>query len=242
MSLTPERVRLALDQAGLSDYLTQDSIDSLLRFIPSMLQVNENLNLTKWTQDEDLLTYHLLDSAASLPLLKPLIKPSHLWMDLGTGCGFPGVVLAAAFPGLGVTLMDSVAKKTKALGDCLQKTGWNVKVLTGRAEDLGRDLRYRETWNGVTARAVADFRVVLEYGIPLLKTGGYLVNWFTEEQLKIVDKSQKALELLRCQVVKKLEYFLPGLTQKRWLVLVEKLGETSKNYPRLPGKASKDPL
>lgn len=209
-----------------------------------MLQINESLNLTKWTEDEDVLTHHLLDSAYALPFLKPLVTPGQRWLDLGTGCGFPGAVLITAFPEVEITLLDSVAKKTKALEECLQAAGWSprAKTLAGRAEELGRASQPRERWDGVVARAVADFRVVLEYGIPLLKTGGYLVNWMTKDQLRIVDKSQKALQLLLGKIIKTTEYQLPGLEQPRHLVLVEKLGKTPEGYPRAPGKASKNPL
>ncbi len=209
-----------------------------------MLQINEGLNLTKWTKDEEVLTHHLLDSAWVLPLLKPLAAPGQRWVDLGTGCGFPGAVLIAAFPQVEVTLLDSIAKKTKALEECLQAAGWSgrAQVLTGRAEEVGRSSSTRESWDGVVARAVADFRVVLELGIPLLRTGGYLVNWMTEDQLKSVDKSQRALELLAGKIVKSEEYRLPGLHQRRYFVIVEKLGKTPQAYPRAAGKPSKNPL
>ena len=209
-----------------------------------MLRINEHLNLTKWTGDEDVLTHHLLDSAKVLPLLKPLVNPGQRWLDLGTGCGFPGAVLIAAFPQVEVTLLDSIAKKTKALEECLETAGWSprAKTLAGRAEELGRNLSSREIWDGVVARAVADLPVVLEYGIPLLKTGGYLVNWMTNDQLRIVDKSQKVLQLLHSKIIKTMEYQLPGLAQSRHLVLVEKLGKTPEGYPRAVGKPSKSPL
>lgn len=207
-----------------------------------MLQINEELNLTKWTGDEEVLKHHFLDSAFSLPLLKPLVKTSQRWMDLGTGGGFPGAILAAALPEIETIFLDSVAKKTKAIGECLAETGWKAQTLTGRAEEVGRDPRYRESLDGVVARAVADFPVVLEYAMPLLKTGGYLVNWMTEEQIKTVDKSQHALDSLSGQIVQRLSYSLPGLDQKRWFVLVEKLGKTSPEYPRPIGRPSKKPL
>lgn len=223
-------------------FFPQGSLGPLLRFTQRMLQINEELNLTKWTGDEEVLRYHLLDSAFSLPLLRPLVKPSQRWLDLGTGGGFPGAVLAAAFPEIEMIFMDSVAKKTKAIGECLAVTGWKARTLTGRAEEVGRDPQYRESLDGVVARAVADFPVVLEYALPLLKTGGYLVDWVTEDQLQIVDKSQRALDLLGGQIVQKQGYSLPGLEQNRWLLFVEKLGKTSENYPRPTGRPSKKPL
>jgi 16S rRNA (guanine527-N7)-methyltransferase len=207
-----------------------------------MLAINETLNLTKWVKDEQVLVHHLLDSAQCLVDLFPRLNPPQRWLDLGTGCGFPGVLLAAAFPGVEVTLLDSVAKKTKALETCLQGLGWKVGTLTGRAEEVGRDPRTRESWDGVLSRAVADLPVVLEYALPLLKPGGYLVNWMTEEQIQVVDSSQKALQELSGKIVKKKGYSLPGLTQTRALLFVEKVGKTSDRYPRPVGRPAKDPL
>jgi 16S rRNA (guanine527-N7)-methyltransferase len=207
-----------------------------------MLDLNQSLNLTRWIQPESFLTHHLLDSAFALPVLKPLVQGPQKWMDLGSGCGFPGAVLIAAFPEVEVTLMDSVAKKTQALAQCLDEAGWFSKTLTGRAEEWGRDPRTRGLWDGLTARAVADFPVVLEYGIPLLKTGGYLVDWMTGDQWSKVDKAQKALDLLESRIIQKVEYSLPGLDQSRFIVIVEKMGITSDTYPRPVGRPSKKPL
>ncbi len=244
MSLTPEKLQEAFEKAGLLAYFPSDSLPALARFTNRMLEINESLNLTKWTKDEEVLTHHLLDSAYVLPLLKPLASPGQKWVDLGTGCGFPGAVLIAARPQVETTLLDSVAKKIKALEECLQNAGWpgRAKTLTGRAEEVGRNSLTRESWDGVMARAVADFRVILELGVPLLRTGGHLVDWITEDQLEIVDKSQRALKLLAGKIIKCEEYHLPGLHQRRYFVMVEKLGKTSSVYPRAVGKPSKNPL
>jgi len=242
LSLTPDLFRQNLQTAGLEGYFSDESLSALAHFSIHMLQVNEIVNLTKWIEDEAFLTHHLLDSAFALPLLSPLISGPQQWIDLGTGCGFPGAVLAAAFPQVEVSFFDSVAKKIYALEECIEKAGWKAQTLVGRAEEVGHRPQYREQWNGVTARAVADFRVVLEYAVPLLKVGGYLVNWMTEEQWASVDKAYPALEILQSKIIKNAEYSLPGLTQKRILVLVEKLGKTPDTYPRRIGLPSKKPL
>jgi 16S rRNA (guanine527-N7)-methyltransferase len=242
LSLTPQKLQDAFGKAGLADYFPPDTLSPLVQFTQRMLQINENLNLTKWTSDEDVLAYHLLDSGYALPHLKPLMAAGQRWVDLGTGCGFPGAVLIAAFPQIEVTLLDSVAKKTKALDECLKASSWKARTLTARVEEVGRDPKARESWNGVVARAVADFPVVLEYALPLLKTGGYLVNWITEGQMKTVDKSEKALKILEGKIVKRAEYSLPGLDQPRYFVIVEKMGKTPATYPRPVGQPSKNPL
>jgi 16S rRNA (guanine527-N7)-methyltransferase len=244
LSLSPEKIRETFEEAGLQAFFPPDSLSHLIQFTHRMLEINKDLNLTMWKTDDEVLIYHLLDSAKVLPLLKPLAFTHQRWLDLGSGCGFPGAVLIAAFPQVEVTLLDSVAKKTKALMECLSAAGWSTKgkTLTGRAEELGQNPKTRETWDGVVSRAVADFRVVLEYGIPLLRTGGYLVNWLTEGQLKIVDKSEGALHVLQAQIIQKIEYSLPTLDQPRYFVMVEKLGKTPEGYPRRVGVPSKNPL
>jgi len=240
--LTTVRVQEALNSKNLAAFFTPEALTALTLFTQKMLQINETLNLTRWVEDEQVLNFHLLDSAVSLPVLKSLIRGPSRWMDLGTGCGFPGAGLIAAFPQMEVTLLDSVAKKTKALNECLQTAGLQAQVHTGRAEEVGQDPQFREQFDGVVVRAVADFRVVLEYAIPLLKTGGTLVNWITEEQLSLVAQAQKALDLLKCKVIQTVDYSLPGMTQKRYLVVVQKSEKTSSTYPRATGIPSKHPL
>jgi 16S rRNA (guanine527-N7)-methyltransferase len=246
LSLNLERFRETLQEANLNEYFPANSLLSLVTFTQKMLEINKTLNLTRWTKDEDVLTYHFLDSAYGLPLLDDLkqktISDKPRWLDLGTGCGFPGAVLAAAFPSWEITFLDSVRKKIKALEECVSATNWDSKFLSLRAEELGKDIKTRESWNGITARAIADFRVVLEYAIPLLTIGGYLVNWMTEEQLSVLERSEKALHELNAKVIKKSCYSLPHSQKARWIVVVEKMGITSKLYPRAIGKASKLPL
>ena len=242
MSLSLGQFQVTLEKNGLLGSFPPDSLPSLLQFSQKMLHWNESLNLTRWIQDEDFLRYHLLDSAYGVPLAKELLPRSARWLDLGTGCGFPGATLAAADPHREVTFLDSVAKKTKALDDCLQGTGWKVKILNRRAEDLGRDPQTRESWDAVSARAVADLPVVLEYALPLLRIGGYLVNWMTEDQMSWVERSQGALEALQGRILKRSNYSLPGLSQTRTLLVVEKLGKTPGDFPRPVGVPSKRPL
>jgi 16S rRNA (guanine527-N7)-methyltransferase len=243
LSLIASKIRQLFESYALADFFPASQDEPLARFIQKMLELNEVLNLTKWTKPEEVAHYHLLDSAFGMPLLKSLGPSSgDHWMDLGTGGGFPGALVLAAFPELKLTLVDSVAKKGRALEQCLAAAAWPGEVLAERAENLGRDPKTRESWNGVVARAVADFPVLLEYAIPLLKPHGHLLNWMTQEQIEKVDKAKNALRELNAQVTQKKEYRLPGLSQSRWIVLVEKLGKTDQRYPRPVGQPSKKPL
>lgn len=242
--ISAESIRESLENAGLSSYLADSGVSALFRFTRRMLEINEDLNLTHFKEDAEVLSFHVIDSAHSLPLLGKLCKGAGLgsWMDLGSGCGFPGAVIAAAYPQADMTLMDATHKKVMALKTCVEASGLSVKTLTGRAEDLGRAPEYRETFDGVVSRAVADLPVLLEYAIPLLKPGGYLVSWMTESQVQFVDKSRNALDELKAKIVERWPYSLSAGLQERYLVVVEKMGKTPSHYPRSAGTPSKKPL
>lgn len=242
MSITSDLIRQTFEKAGLLIYFPEKGISSLLQFILRMLQINKSLNLTKWTTDEEVLQQHLLDSAMVIPHLKPYIKPGQQWLDLGSGCGFPGVVFHAAFPEIGMTFLDSMAKKTKALQECLEAGGFKASLLTDRAEKVGQAPTCRESYDGVVARAVAEFPVVLELAIPLLKKGGYFVDWITQKQLQALDQSREAQQKLQCKIIQTIGYQLPSLEQERYWTLVEKWGKTPPLYPRGIGRPSKSPL
>jgi 16S rRNA (guanine527-N7)-methyltransferase len=244
LSLTPSQIQEAFEAKNLGPFFSPKAYDSLAKFTQKMLQINETLNLTRWVEDEQVLQFHLLDSALSIPTIKPLLGSSlpSRWVDLGTGCGFPGSVLMAALPEAQVTLLDSVGKKITAVEECLQFSRLIGPTLVGRVEDMGFDKGYREQYDGVVVRAVAEFRVVLEYAIPLLKVGGYLVDWMTEEQVSCLNEAEKALQLLNAKVIQTVDYLLPGSDQKRYYVVVQKTAPTSPDYPRAVGTPSKRPL
>ncbi len=245
MNLTPEDIQESIKETGGLSLFPSTSFLPLIRFIEKMLDINRSLNLTKWVKNTDVLKYHVKDSAICLLSLSNLLKNQdspQAWLDLGTGCGFPGILLLAAYPHWNITFLDSIGKKVKAVQECLDVSEWKAKTLIGRAEEIGQNLNYRESFDGVVTRAVAEFGIVLEYAIPLLKVGGYLVDWRTQEQLKVVEKSKNALDQLHSKIIKIDLYTLPNTTQKRCLVIVEKLGKTLPQYPRSIGKPFKNSL
>ncbi len=244
MNLTQESIAESLDTAGMKRWILPERLSDLVLFLQRLMKINEVINLTRMTSDEDIKIQHILDSAASLPLLERLSGGVTAFkaLDLGTGAGFPGLMVAFAFPEWEVTFLDATAKKIQALSNCLEGLKVTGTAIHGRAEDLGRDPNFRETWDIVTARAVADLPVLLEYALPLLKPGGYLVDWITEDQKSKVNKSENALKWL-CGKIHEIEpYSLPGLNQTRYLLVVEKLGKTPMRYPRLSGYPAKHPL
>ncbi len=241
--MTSEWLQQKLSQTSFS-FLDASFATVLTEFISCLLKKNQTINLTQWTSDEDIFNFHILDSLQLLPWIRMNSSKFSSILDLGTGNGFPGLPLSIS---LGyehsMTLLDARRKKIQVLQACLATPRFqNIHPLWGRAENLGHQPSYREHWDLIVARAVQPFPVVLEYGIPLLKSGGYLVNWVTQAQIDLVDKSHKALQLLQSKIVEKLHYSLSSSHQPRSLVIVEKLGKTLSTYPRLHSKISNQPL
>jgi 16S rRNA (guanine527-N7)-methyltransferase len=163
-------------------------------------------------------------------------------VDMGSGAGFPGLILAMHCPAAQFTLVESDNKKSAFLERTAQKLGLsNVQVVPRRLEELGRDNSFRESFDIVTARALAALNILLEYGIPLLKTDG--VGWFWKgiKADEEVQQAQRALQLLQAQVETVYWYRLIE-ERDRALVKVVKQGPTPAQYPRRIGVPSKRPL
>jgi 16S rRNA (guanine527-N7)-methyltransferase len=179
-SLTDARAaRLALERLLETDPppdLPAGFGDAVERYVALLLEANRRVNLTRVVEPEPVARLHLLDALAALPLVDA-IEPGRA-LDLGSGGGVPGIVLAMARPRWSWTLVDSVRKKADALRsfvDALELS--NVEVVAERAETLGRDPARRESFSLVTARACAALPVLVEYAIPMMLIGGTLVAW-----------------------------------------------------------------
>ena len=136
---------------------------------------NDKINLTAILDDEGIANKHFLDCLLVGKYAD--FKDGQRIIDVGTGAGFPGLVLAAAYPGVQVTLLDSTGKKLKAVEDMAQKMGvTNVHVVHMRAEEAGQKKEFRESFDFATARAVAELRVLLEYTLPFVKVGGSFLS------------------------------------------------------------------
>jgi len=165
---------------------------------------------------------------------------SQTLLDVGSGAGFPGLVLAITYPHLKVTLLDSNNKKTTFLKKCVQKLELsNVEVIYSRAEDYTRE--NREKYDLVTSRAVAELRILLELNIPALKVNGYFIAMKSniEEELK---NAQNTLKKLDCEIIEKKEFNLPNNTGFRTLIRIRKKSLTNELYPRTYDKIKKKSL
>ena len=163
-------------------------------------------------------------------------------LDIGTGAGFPGMPLKISMPELKVTLMDSLQKRLgflKEVCDALSLEG--VDMVHARAEDGGKDKKYRERFDIVTARAVAALPVLAEYCLPFVKVGGVFLamKGHAEDEIK---SASKAIALLGGTIEKTDTFRLPGTDMDRTIVVVRKIRPTPARFPRKAGLPSKEPL
>lgn len=207
-----------------------------------LLEWNEKINLTAITGEHDIILKHFVDS---LEIVK-YIKEGQSIIDVGTGGGFPGIVIAIYFNGnLDITLLDALDKRIKFLNEVIKILELkNVKTVHGRAEELSNDQIYREKFDISTARAVSSLNTLLEFNSPFVKVEGKCLLLKGEKIKDEILISKKALEILKCNIVDQYEYsyIVNNEEYKRYIVDIEKIGKTPNKYPRNFGKIKKNPL
>lgn len=227
------------EELGIS--LNDQQVQQLESYLEILKQKNREMNLTAIEEDEEIVIKHFLDSLTALKALN-LQKGTKI-IDLGTGAGFPGVPLKIYFPSIKLTLLDSLNKRVNFLKELCDQLGLeDVEFIHGRAEDWGKNPQYREKFDYVVSRAVAELAVLAEYCLPLVKENGYflaLKGPLAEEEL---EKGKKALQILGGKVEKIISLNLPLREDKRNLVLIKKIRNTPKQYPRKAGTPHKKPL
>lgn len=231
----------------LSDQLMQMGIDNselygkIYQYRQLILEWNTKINLTAITDEEEMYIKHFIDSY--LVLKTGLSMKRKKVLDIGTGAGFPGIPLALLYPESDFTLLDSLNKRIQFLEIVQETLGMkNLELIHGRAEDYAKQGAYREQYDLVVSRAVADLPVLLEYALPFLKVGGTFVAYKGPGASAEVERSANALELLGGEIESLQIYNLPIIEDERHFILVKKVVETPIRYPRKPGKASKNPL
>jgi 16S rRNA (guanine527-N7)-methyltransferase len=234
--------RLALERELPPDAIPLPAgfADAVERFVVLLLAANRRVNLTRVVEPGAIGRLHLLDSIAALPLIDAMAPRRAL--DLGSGGGVPGLVLALARPDVSWTLVDSVRKKADALRSFAAELGLgNVEVLAERAEVVGRDPLRRESYDVVTARACAALPVLAEYALPLLSVGGSLLAWKGRPAGEELDAGAAAARLLGGGVPEVHPSGFEALGDHRFVV-VPKSSPTPLDYPRRAGEPSRRPL
>jgi 16S rRNA (guanine527-N7)-methyltransferase len=221
--------------------LTANQASALTVYEQELLEWNGKFNLTAIRDTEGIRTKHFLDSMSCALAWKD--QPPRRLIDVGTGAGFPGLVLKILYPGMKLTLVESVGKKMSFCKHLVEKLGLEgVDLLTARAEDTGQMPGHREKFDWAVARAVANMPVLAELLLPLVRVGGAMLAQKGEGAHAEAQSAEKALKLLGGSLRQLIPVTLPGVVEERTLVVVDKVAATPPGYPRRAGIPAKKPL
>lgn len=228
--------------------LNERQIQQFVDYYEILVTENEKMNLTAITDWKEVVFKHFVDSSSIINLFNDYDELSEFFKgksiaDIGTGAGFPGVVLKILLPDLKVTLMDSLEKRVGFLNrviDKLQLTG--ITTIHGRVEDLAKEEIHREKYDFSTARAVAALPVLCEYCVPFVKKDGSFFAYKSEKADEEILLCENAFKELKCNVANKKSFCIDENEMHRTIIEIRKSGNTPIKYPRKAGTPTKKPL
>lgn len=219
--------------------IPNNTVENLEIYGNLLLEWNEKINLTAITEPKEVVIKHFIDSLSLLKIIDP--KPGEKLIDIGTGAGFPGMVIKILRPELEVTLLDGHAKRFIFLEDLQSKIGLSTENLHIRAELAAKDKAYREAFDYATARAVARLPVLCEYCIPFVKKGGKFIAMKGPGAEEELIEAKKAIEILGGKNENLILENLPE-DNTRNFIIVDKTSSTPEKYPRASAKINKNSL
>ena len=224
-------------EAGLS--FTERQLEQFTQYYELLEETNKVMNLTAITEPEEVAVKHMIDSL----LAYEAGMDGKTLADVGTGAGFPGVPLKIYCPELKVTLIDSLGKRLKFLQKVIDTLGLKyIRCEHLRAEDAGKNIKHREKYDLVTARAVARLSVLAEYCLPLVKKGGQFIALKGSKFAEEIEEGSTAVSILGGKILSAEPVKLPGLDDGRAIIRINKLKNTPAQYPRKAGTPEKQPL
>ena len=217
--------------------LNNTQLERLERYYELLIEYNKVMNLTGITNKEEVYLKHYYDSLTLIRIVN--LNNYENLCDIGTGAGFPGIVLKIVFPNLKITLVDSLNKRINFLNIVIKELGLsNIEALHCRAEEYAKENCNK--FDLVTSRAVAATNILLEYCIPIVKVDGYFIAM--KANIENEPKFDNASKILNCILEKKCEFLLPREKSIRTLLLFKKCENTNKRYPRKYSEIKKRPL
>lgn len=216
--------------------LPEEQIEKFYKYMNLLIEWNEKMNLTAIVEPSEIIEKHFIDSL----LVLPYIDKNKKIIDVGTGAGFPGIPLKIVDESAEITLLDSLQKRIKFLEEIIQNLNLNkIEAVHSRAEEYA--IKHREQYDIAISRAVANMSTLVEYLLPYVKVNGVAICMKGPNIEEELEKSKKAIKVLGGQI-EKVEYFALGEDMQRNIIIIKKIKETPKAYPRKAGKPSKEPI
>ena len=229
-----------LEKAGtMGVRFSVEQMDKFYKYMNLLIEWNEKINLTAIIEPNEIILKHFIDS---ITILKD-IKDGSTVVDVGTGAGFPGIPLSIMNPTLKITLVDSLNKRLIFLQEVINELDLkNVELVHARAEEFGRNKKYREKFDVATSRAVANLATLSEYLLPLVKINGKAISMKAGNASQEIEDAKKAIKTLGGNINNIEEFNLPQSDIGRTIIIIDKIKETPGKYPRKPGTPSKEPI
>ena len=221
--------------------LTDLQLNRFAQYYEMLIEKNKVMNLTAITEFDEVIEKHFLDSI-SLGAVINLTQPLKV-LDLGTGAGFPGIPLKIVYPDLQITLADSLNKRILFLQEVIEALGLEgIEAVHGRAEEMARNVIFREQYDLCVSRAVANLSTLSEYCLPFVVTGGKFIPYKSGEITEEVENAKNAVSRLGGSISDIHKFSFGENDLHRSFVMIDKVKKTPKTYPRKAGTPSKQPL
>ena len=218
---------------------TEEQLDKFFKYMNLLLEWNEKINLTAITEPEEVILKHFIDSLT----ISKYIEKNKTLADVGTGAGFPGIALKIYRDDIKITLVDSLNKRINFLNEVIKELNLKeIETVHSRIEDFGKDKKYREKFDYVTARAVANLSVLSEYLIPIAKINGQCICMKGSNVEEELNTSKNAIKILGGKIQKIEKFNLPKSDIERNVIIIKKIKNTPTRYPRKAGMPAKEPL
>ncbi len=224
---------------NLNIEINNEQIENFYQYMNILLEWNQKMNLTAITDYKEIILKHFIDSLT----IENNIEIGCYLVDIGTGAGFPGIPLKIVRKDIKVVLVDSLNKRVQFLKEVIKKLGLNeIEVIHARAEEFGKDKKYREAFDVATSRAVANMSTLSEYMIPLVRVNGKCICMKGKEIEKELEDAKNAIQILGGRILERKEFQLIDDDINRNIIIVSKEKSTPSKYPRKPGMPAKEPL